>query len=198
MVVLLTQEILRLVTHLVLLIDNWLGGPTSQRINDWIAGDIATQIIWLAFVVFDAVSIFMIGQLLWFHIGLRRQGLTTYRYIVQDHKEKRELAKRTEDLEAQRITALRKAREDGNTLRVWQLQYGRCCRNVVGCGDVCDPIKLPPPAPEPDPEKGFAASLGGQEVAQGDQPDPLSPKETMEEKVEEAASHEEKVEQRFL
>lgn len=99
----------------------------------------------------------MIGQLLAFHIGLQRDNITTYQYIVEDHKKKRELMKRMDDLREKRILAMAEANGAGAEFVAIRLRIGGMCRDM-GCA-ACDPMDLPERR-EPDPNAGFAAALG--------------------------------------
>jgi len=115
------------------------------------------QAVLLLFILFNCISVILIGQLLYFHMGLQRENLTTYQYIVNDHKKKREQMRLDEDLFNHRLSKIAEAYRDGKNLLAARLRIGRFCREV-GC-TVCDPLSLPKPR-EPDPEAGFAAVLG--------------------------------------
>jgi len=154
------MEIMHLATQLYLIIDIFLKGPANQRTkNSFIQSTTAANAIFICFCVFNAVSIILIGQLIAFHRKLQRQRLSTYEFIVQDHKRRRELARREGDLEAERVLLVHKAEAERATLQKWKLQCGGLCRQV-GCA-ACDPLDLPEPPAEPDPEAGFARALGG-------------------------------------
>lgn len=156
MLLLLIMELVHFVIQLVLLIDSFTGGSTNDRVQNWLGGTEKLQhAVWIFFIIFNSVSIILLGQLIWFHIGLHRKNLTTYQFIVQDSKRKREEMRLEEDLTNQRIVAVAKARRENNHVEAMRLELGGCCRSV-GCV-VCDPMDLPEPA---DPEAGFAAALG--------------------------------------
>ena len=159
MLLLLIMELSHFVIQLVLLIDSFTGGATNDRVHNWLGGDGGTEelqhAVWIFFLIFNSVAIILLGQLIWFHICLQRKNLTTYQFIVQDSKKKREKMRLEEDLANQRIVAVAKARRENKPLEAMRLQMGGCCR-TTGC-TLCDPMDLPLPA---DPEAGFAAALG--------------------------------------
>lgn len=160
MLFLFAMEVCHFVIQLVLVIDSFLGGPTEKRMSDWFQADLPAlvQAVLIFFIIFSGISVLMIGQLLWFHVGLQRENLSTYQYIVQDHKKKREKMKLEEELTNQRLVAVAKAYREGKNWKGLRLRMGGLCRKA-GCA-VCDPLKLPEPPREPDPEAGFAAALG--------------------------------------
>ncbi|GAX27773.1 hypothetical protein FisN_13Hh124 [Fistulifera solaris] len=152
------MEVSHFVIHLVLLIMSFV--DDSDIADDWIVDGFAELVyaVLLFFALFNVVSILLIGQLLQFHVGLQRDGITTYQYIVRDHKRKRERLRLEDELRGQRTQKIVAAREQGKLLEVMRLRIGDQCRSA-GC-EMCDPLTLPEPNPEPDPEAGFAAALG--------------------------------------
>ena len=156
------MEVIHLAVQIYLLVDLFQNGPSYHRVrDDWIGSPVAVQVVLFTFVAFNCVSIFLIGQLILFHRKLQQQQLTTYEFVVQDHKKRRELARREGDLEADRVVLVHKAEAEHATLRKWKLKLGGTCRRA-GC-PACDPLELPAPE-EPDPEVGFARALGGPRV----------------------------------
>jgi hypothetical protein len=120
-----------------------------------------TTVIVLLFVffIFDAIALSLIGQLLYFHIGLQRMQLSTYQYIVRDHERKRNQQRRDGELLAARTRRMHQAKQEGNHVLAWRLQCGGTCR-AMGISS-CDPLELPPvELSDEDPETGFAAALG--------------------------------------
>lgn len=152
------MEVSHFVIHVALLIVSFTNN--SDIAEDWLAADlpILVYVVLFVFVLFNLVSILLIGQLLHFHVGLQRDGITTYQYIVRDHKKKRERLRLEDELRSQREQKVATARQQGKSLTVMQLRIGNECR-AAGCA-ACDPLTLPEPNPEPDPEAGFAAALG--------------------------------------
>lgn len=157
------MEVMHLAVQIFLLVDIFQKGPAYRRVHDdWIGSPEALIAVLFTFVAFNCLSILSIGQLILFHRNLQKQQLTTYEFVVQDHKKRRELARRQGDLEADRVLLVHKAEAEHATLRQWKLQLGGKCRRI-GC-PACDPLELPAPAPEPDPEVGFARALGGPRI----------------------------------
>lgn len=152
------MEVSHFVIQVVLLILSFTNN--SEIADDWLVADLAALVyaVLIFFVVFNVISIMLIGQLLHFHIGLQRDGITTYQYIVRDHKNRREKSRLEDELRNQRAQKIATAREQGKSFKVMQLRIGNECR-AAGCA-ACDPLTLPEPNPEPDPEAGFAAALG--------------------------------------
>jgi hypothetical protein len=152
------MELSHFVIQLVLLIDIFTQGPTKDRANDWF-GEEAIEAIYIGFLLFNAISILLIGQLLWFHVGLQKEGLTTYQFIVRDHQRKRDKSKVEAEILHSRMVETQKAKQQGQNWHAFRLQMGDHCRQI-GCS-ACDPLDVSEFATvEPDPEAGFAASLG--------------------------------------
>ena len=150
---------MHLAVQVYLVADIFLDGPAQRRAQDWMRSEEAATAILLFFVAFNVISIILIGQLIQFHRQLQRKNLTTYSFIVQDHKVRRERARREGDLEAQRVVLVAKAERERAALWRWRLQVGGACRRA-GCA-ACDPLDLPEPPEEPDLNAGFAGALGG-------------------------------------
>mmetsp|Transcript_11931 Transcript_11931/g.26696 ORF Transcript_11931/g.26696 Transcript_11931/m.26696 type:complete len:280 (-) Transcript_11931:186-1025(-) len=146
-----------------LVVDIFTHGPTEARADDWLgtSGDntsIAITAVLLFFMFFDAVSLILLAQLIVFHIKLQKKGLTTYQFIVQDAQRRREKAKLELELEQMRMTEVARAQEQGQNMEARRLVMGGKCRSI-GCAS-CDPLDMPQPPPEPDPNQGFSSALG--------------------------------------
>ena len=148
------MQIAHILIQLVLVVDAFTGGSTQTRIQQsYLSSVTAFYVICIFFMVFDLISLFLIGQLLVFHIGLQREKLTTYQYIVRDHARKRQETRVAGMRATHRTRLMATARQQGHRWVAWRLQLGGMCREA-GCA-ACDPIqKLP------DEETGFANSLG--------------------------------------
>lgn len=148
------MQIAHILIQLVLVVDAFTGGSTLTRIQQsYLSSVTAFYVICIFFMVFDLISLFLIGQLLVFHIGLQREKLTTYQYIVRDHARKRQETRVAGMRATHRTRLMATARQQGHRWVAWRLQLGGMCREA-GCA-ACDPIqKLP------DEETGFANSLG--------------------------------------
>ena len=145
MVHILIMEVMHLAIQLALLIDSFSGGSTHTRVVDWMNGanlPALVHAVWIFFIIFNGISIFLIGQLVFFHIKLQRANLTTYGYIVQESARRRQLRKQQADIQELRLTKIAKATAEGRTGEAQKLQWGGHCRSM-GC-TVCDPLEIPP------------------------------------------------------
>lgn len=137
-----------LVTHgaiqLALVLDIFLGNGTSEsKSEDWFQADatIAVVAVMCVFILFDLVALSLLGQLLLFHLRLRRDGLTTYGFIVQDNQRKREESKKIRELTQKRVAAVAQAREEGRMCALLHLRVGGYVRKVCGL-TCCDPLEF--------------------------------------------------------
>jgi hypothetical protein len=155
------MELAHFIIQIFLIIDIFMGGPTKDRADDWFhAGTNEVVIaVLIVFLVFNSVSVFLIGQLLWFHSGLQRENLTTYKYIVRDHQRKRDKMRLEGEIMQLRHTEIAKAQQQGKKLAVFCLEMGdRCRQHGFAC---CDPLNVPKVnTSDADPENGFAVALG--------------------------------------
>jgi hypothetical protein len=111
-------------------------GPTQQRADEWFSAGLSELVlgVLIFFIVFDVICISAAVQLLLFHIGLRRKGLTTYQFIVTDNARKRQDLQKKEERRSKRVVAVTKARREGHTVKAIRLQMGQYC-----CAP-CDPL----------------------------------------------------------
>mmetsp|Transcript_10064 Transcript_10064/g.29248 ORF Transcript_10064/g.29248 Transcript_10064/m.29248 type:complete len:323 (-) Transcript_10064:34-1002(-) len=140
------------VTQIVLLVATLTKkGSTRDRTENWFgsSGDptIALVVVWCIFLFFDLCAFSLIVQLLAFHLRLRKEGLTTYAYIVRDNQRRREKTKLDNELAAKRGQALQRAKDEGRSCYQCQLQWGGLIRKACGT-DVCDPLREPRKAEE--------------------------------------------------
>jgi hypothetical protein len=155
------MELAHFIIQIALIIDIFIEGPTKDRADDWFhAGTNEVVIaVLIFFLVFNSVSIFLIGQLLWFHSGLQRENLTTYKYIVRDHQRKRDKMRLEGEIMQLRHTEMAKAQQQGKKLTVLRLEMGDHCRQFGFVS--CDPLNVPKVnTSDTDPENGFGAALG--------------------------------------
>ena len=146
-----------------LVVDIFMKGPTEDRADDWLGiqgASEAVAAVLLFFMIFDFVSLVLLAQLIAFHMHLQKERLTTYQYIVQDGQRRREKAKLQMELHHQREAELARAQQEGLSWYAFRLNSGEKFRQW-GCGGCLDPLEMPRPAPEPDPNAGFASALGG-------------------------------------
>jgi len=103
---------------------NWFGGAGANMIL------IGSNI---GFLVFTGFCAFMVLQLLIFHLGLKREKITTYQYILKDTAIKREKMRLSNMIRERRVDELRNA---GNGMEALCLRAG-----ALQCCMPCDPIR---------------------------------------------------------
>lgn len=128
-----------------LIIDIFLEGTSKENADAWFDAGAAGALvgILIGFVVFDAIALSLILQLLQFHVLLRKEGLTTYKYIVRETQRKREKSNQEQERKNQRMVAMGKANDEGKVLLALRLRYGELCQ-------CCDPL---PPLEEEQKEE---------------------------------------------
>lgn len=160
--------VIQAVIQIALILDIYLGnGNTKQRAKEWFNADatIAVVIVMGIFVFLNLGALSLIGQLLFFHVKLQRQGLSTYQFIVRDNQRRREQAKLDDELKLRRSMAIAHAKTEGKCCQVFHLQMGGFCREKcqLAC---CDPLSLEDEenaaekAPQNGTSGGAAASTG--------------------------------------
>eukprot|EP00522_Entomoneis_paludosa_P013156 CAMPEP_0172451864 /NCGR_PEP_ID=MMETSP1065-20121228/9712_1 /TAXON_ID=265537 /ORGANISM="Amphiprora paludosa, Strain CCMP125" /LENGTH=460 /DNA_ID=CAMNT_0013203835 /DNA_START=106 /DNA_END=1488 /DNA_ORIENTATION=- len=167
------MQVVHLGVSAYLVIDIFLHGPTEDRADDWLgtSGDtsIAVTAVLIFFMVFDICSLILLAQLIAFHVHLQKERITTYQFIVQDSQKRREKAKMKLELDQMRMTELARAQEQGESWYAMRLRMGGSCRKC-GCAAL-DPLDMPQPPPEPDPNQGFSTALGGNLTGTTDTPE---------------------------
>ena len=105
------------------------GGVQVLRYNGWLGVGAPTVVAAfnLFFLAVAGAAACLVGQLLLFHIRLRREGITTYKYIVRDSARKREKNKELMQVRSKRIVLVRAAEGRGDRAALLVLQVGRCC-----------------------------------------------------------------------
>lgn len=129
--------------HLIALIVYYIGYFTKQwgvrERSDWMKEG-APEIIMginLGVGVFIFVVVAMVVQLLMFHQALKRDGLTTYQFIMKDSQRKREKVVYTTRVDEKRRAELSRIRVgDGSLIEKSRIQMGawKVCRP-------CDPVR---------------------------------------------------------
>ena len=146
--------------QIALIVDVYLEfGGTKQRALDWFSLNTTTPVVAImgVFLLFDLVSLSLIGQLLIFHLKLRNEGISTYQFIVRDNKNRRERTKKESELKNRRQGAIDRAKEEGKGFLVFRLQKGGLLREK--CGFRCfDPMSMD----DKSGEENNPASNGGE------------------------------------
>ena len=88
----------------------------------------------IGFLVLTGFTGIFVIQLLWLHITLRRQQITTYEFIIRDGKEKREHWNLMQKVNQRRKEEILKAKEEGRCIQACWVGLGaKVCKP-------CDPI----------------------------------------------------------
>ena len=139
--------------QVALIIDIFLDGTSKERANEWFGLDSSGVVvgIYIGFVIFDGVALSLILQLLYFHYQLRKEGLTTYKFIVRESQRKREKLNQEQARKTQRTVAMGKAHDEGKGCLMIRLRYGEMC-------PCCDPL---PPLEEKNDEDNHQSTTNG-------------------------------------
>jgi len=143
MVSITTMLIVHSGVQLALVLDIYLGnGMSKTKSEDWFRADatIAVVVVMCVFLLLDFIALSLILQLLLFHTRLRKEGLTTYQFIVRDNRRKREQTVMENEIREQRLVAMAKATEEGRTCDKLQLCVGGYSRKYIGI-TCCDPLE---------------------------------------------------------
>lgn len=128
--------------QVALIVDIYMGsGATKERAEDWFSVGTVTPAVAIMGVclVFNFVSMSLIGQLLLFHLKLQKDGITTYQFIVQQNQVRRERAKKENELNTRRQAAIERAKREGKGFLVFRLQHGGSLRTKCGW-TIFDPL----------------------------------------------------------
>lgn len=87
----------------------------------------------IGFLVFTSFCAFMVLQLFVFHLGLKRENITTYQYILRDTAKKRERMRLSNMVMQRRVEELENA---GNSMEALCLKGG-----ALQCCMPCDPVR---------------------------------------------------------
>lgn len=160
------MQITHVAVSIALVVNIQHGGTSYARANAWFHAGAADWVsgVLIFFICFDGISLFLLGQLIWFHLTLQRENLTTYAYIVRESSKRREKIAQEQQVQAKRVHDMAEARRQGRSAEAWALQCGMVAR-LCGCR-ACDPLELP--AQELDVENppasgagsGFSSALG--------------------------------------
>eukprot|EP00586_Coscinodiscus_wailesii_P008163 CAMPEP_0172524760 /NCGR_PEP_ID=MMETSP1066-20121228/294358_1 /TAXON_ID=671091 /ORGANISM="Coscinodiscus wailesii, Strain CCMP2513" /LENGTH=271 /DNA_ID=CAMNT_0013307911 /DNA_START=800 /DNA_END=1615 /DNA_ORIENTATION=- len=95
-------------------------------------------VVIIFFWIFHLACAGMVGQLLVFHINLRRENLTTYEYIVRDNAKRRSSEKKKSEKEGRRSAMLRDAKAKGHKMMIAKLMLGKYCSAFDPVKDIPD------------------------------------------------------------
>lgn len=152
MVSLFIMELIHFITQVVLILDIFIEfGPTKQLANNWIGYKPIVAVL-IYFVLFNSVSMGLLGQLILFHMNLQTKKITTYEYIVIDSRRRRELSQLKADLESLRVREIALAQNNHDIIRTIQLSCGGFCRNELHC-PYFDPLQFPSSTHEMDQQR---------------------------------------------
>lgn len=127
-----TIHVISLIVHLCLyFLDD---AKVRTMTSDWWVGPGIVLIgINIGFLIFTASASFLLLQLFIFHVGLKREGITTYQYICRDSARKREKNLLANKIRQRRVEELEQA---GNSMDAIILKFG----SVKIC-QKCDPVR---------------------------------------------------------
>eukprot|EP00978_Attheya_sp_CCMP212_P038785 scaffold195824_cov56-Attheya_sp.AAC.1 len=116
------------------------GGTIYDRSNEWFDLNAGIVIVGvnIGFLVINGFSLSLVFQLLTFHIGLRREGITTYEFILRDNIRRREKARINSNIKERRIICVQDAKGKNRTFRVFHLVWGGWVGSLFPS---CDPIR---------------------------------------------------------
>ena len=136
---------------IAIVIDIFTDGNTRDEANMWLSTDAGLSLLVaianIAFVILDGVAFGLVIQLLLFHMMLRRRGLTTYQFILEDNERKREANKVSTAREAKRVVNVQQAMRNGDTCTAYRLRIGGFCRKIKCV--YCDPLQDDAPSSSP-------------------------------------------------
>ena len=130
--------------QLVVVLDLFLDFGNAQRLSEesWFGiGESATlpiTVVIIIFLVSDGVTLSLMFQLWFFHLRLQKQGLTTYQYIVQDNRKRRERQTTEQELNRKRNSEMQKALAEKRKSDYYRLYMGGKCTKCIPC---LDPLK---------------------------------------------------------
>ncbi len=123
---------------LVIYVSLYFGGheETRTRSASWLGAGAPEIIVGfnIGFLVLTASAGILVMQLLFFHLSLRREGITTYQYIIRDGQRKREKWHLMQKVKQRRGQEVQKAQNEGKCVTACWLSLGaQYCKG-------CDPI----------------------------------------------------------
>ena len=152
--------LVQLAVQIAIILDIYLGemiglGGSKEKAGEWfgVGTPIPVVAIMGFFAFLDIVSLSLIGQLLFFHLKLQKEGISTYEFIVRDNRNRRELNNKLKELKFRRKTEIATAREEGKAFLAMRLEKGGLLREKCGL-TCCDPLSL---------EEGGGATEGNRE-----------------------------------
>ncbi len=118
-------------------------GGSRQRAEEWfgVGTPIPVVVIMGVFAFLNLASLSLIGQLLFFHLKLQKEGISTYEFILRDNRKRREKTSKLNELKVRRKTEIAKAKEESKSFWVMRLQHGEFFRDKCGLA-CCDPLSL--------------------------------------------------------
>lgn len=120
-----------LVTWTVVLL-YFLGDTYDDAMNYYLYSGLLSKtvlvVILMTFGFISLASSLLVGQLWYFHVNLRKEGITTYAYIVRDNAQRRDKDKMQTALHRRRIAAKSQAKRDNQQFLYLRLSVGAYVR----------------------------------------------------------------------
>lgn len=111
---------------------------TRELSNNWMGANVPIVVVGfnIGFLVLTGFAALLVVQLLWFHLSLKRQNITTYQFIIRDTQQKREHWNVKQKVNQKRQEEVTKAKDAGKCMNACWIGLGaKYCKT-------CDPIIL--------------------------------------------------------
>mmetsp|Transcript_9931 Transcript_9931/g.12506 ORF Transcript_9931/g.12506 Transcript_9931/m.12506 type:complete len:340 (+) Transcript_9931:151-1170(+) len=126
------------IISLIIYLSLYFGGhvKTKDLSGSWLGAEVPEIIVGfnIGFLVLTASAGVLVLQLLFFHISLRREGITTYQFIIRDGQNKRDKWHLMQKVKQRRGVEVKRAQNDGKCVTACWIGLGaKYCK-------LCDPI----------------------------------------------------------
>eukprot|EP01083_Nonionella_stella_P057619 151182_1 len=133
-----TLFILSHAVTLVIYLGMYFGGNarTKELSQNWLGANLPELVVGfnIGFLVLTGAAALLVMQLLFFHLGLRREGITTYGFIIRDGQRKRENWQFKQKVQSRRRVEGQRAADEGKCVEACWVRLGaKYCT-------LCDPI----------------------------------------------------------
>lgn len=124
---------------LIIYLAMYFGGNATTKTlsNNWLKSGVPEVVVGfnIGFLVLTLAIAVLVVQLLTFHLNLRREGITTYTYIIRDGQQKRDEWHVDQKVKQKRGQVVKTLTQDGKWVQAYWLKFG-----AKVCAP-CDPIK---------------------------------------------------------
>mmetsp|Transcript_10136 Transcript_10136/g.12844 ORF Transcript_10136/g.12844 Transcript_10136/m.12844 type:complete len:395 (-) Transcript_10136:90-1274(-) len=129
-----TAHVITIVIYLSLYFSG--NAETKAKSTGWMGAGAPEVVVGfnIGFLVLTSSAAFLVLQLLTFHLGLRREKITTYMFIIRDGQKKREQWQLRQRVRSRRLVEVKRAHEEGKCMEACWLRMGakwcKCCDPV--------------------------------------------------------------------